>query len=117
VSLSPAERLLLARGVALAEEDLEARDPTLVGDPDRLGVLVVAPEGPGLRVWAVLRLGVAAEDRERFAGWVVALLDRFLEHGPGPDGWQARATQPGSWQLWSRSVVLPDMGFLGEPSD
>lgn len=54
---------------------------------------------------AAIRPGLEANRRATFAEWAESRFQRFLEHGPEPDGWQKRSD--GAWQLWARGVQLP----------
>lgn len=98
-----AEQRLRDRGVSLHVQEFPDTVDTAV-----IGAMTIDP----LRgqVWVAVRTSTSAEQRERVWAWALASLDRFAEHGPGPDDW--RELPDGAFQKWAREVYLPDMGFL-----
>jgi hypothetical protein len=55
----------------------------------------------------IVRPGLAADLKTSFAEWAESRINRFLERGPEPDGWQR--TADGVWQLCARQEVLPSL--------
>ena len=55
----------------------------------------------------VVRSDLAADLRTSFAEWAESRINRFLERGPEPDGWQR--TPEGFWQLCARQESLPSL--------
>jgi len=53
----------------------------------------------------IVRAGLAADLKTSFAEWAESRINRFLERGPEPDGWQRSAD--GVWQLCARQETLP----------
>jgi hypothetical protein len=98
-----AEARLMTRGVPIDSADLPRSD-----EPDIIGYFVLYPEPWGARVFLQVPRSISMEDRNTFAEWAESRLDRFLESGPEPDGWQKR-TSDGGWQLWARKVLLPPL--------
>lgn len=100
---SEAERHLLAEyGWPIEEENLGRED-----EPDIVGCALLDEADGGVRGRFVVRPGLTAEHRAGFAEWAVQRVERFLEHGPEPDGWQRRSD--GAWQLWVRQVQMPPL--------
>ncbi|MDX3075765.1 hypothetical protein [Streptomyces sp. MI02-7b] len=97
-----AEERLAAAGVALEETDFGRED-----EPDIGGCLLAESVEDGIRANIVVRPGLVGEARTAFAEWAESRLQRFLEHGPEPDGWQERSD--GAWQLWGRWAQLPSL--------
>ncbi|MFG3189260.1 hypothetical protein [Streptomyces omiyaensis] len=89
-------------GWPIEEEDFGRED-----EPAIDGCALLEEVDGGLRGRFVVRPGLAADRRTDFAEWVVSRVDRFLEHGPEPDGWQRRSD--GAWQLWVRRVEFPSL--------
>ena len=54
-----------------------------------------------------MRSGLAADLKTSFAEWAESRINRFLERGPEPDGWQR--TADGVWQLCAKQEVLPSL--------
>ena len=76
-------------------------------EPDVFGCVIVKYEGDGVAARLAVRPGLDDEQRAGFAGWALQVLEHFIEHGPGFDGWQERSD--GGWQLWSRAHLLPSL--------
>jgi hypothetical protein len=55
----------------------------------------------------IVRPGLAADLKTSFAEWAESRINRFLERGPEPDGWQR--TADGVWQLCARQETLPSL--------
>ena len=55
----------------------------------------------------IVRPGLAADQKTSFAEWAESRINRFLERGPEPDGWQQ--TADGVWQLCARQESLPSL--------
>ena len=55
----------------------------------------------------IVRPGLAADQKTSFAEWAESRINRFLERGPEPDGWQQ--TADGVWQLCAKQEVLPSL--------
>ncbi len=112
MNIGPAEQRLNDRGMSVEDWDLstepEAQAKAL--DPDIRGFAFIEPQqdGSSYRVFLFIRPGAPAEDREAFAEWALERVERFMQHGPEPDGWQRRETDAG-WQLWIRRVELPPL--------
>ena len=111
MSIGPAEEQLIGRGMSLEDWDLsdepDTQDKTV--DPDICGFAFIDPQLAGsYRVVLLVRPGLSSEKRELFAEWALQRVERFMEHGPEPDGWQRRKAD-GAWQLWTRLVELPDL--------
>lgn len=98
--MTSAEQRLKQRGTPVETEDFGRHD-----EPDVTGCVVLKPAKGGVIVRIVARPGVPPEDREMFAEWAESRIDRFLEHGPEPDGWQRRSDE--AWQLWARRTIMP----------
>ncbi|MEU6312371.1 hypothetical protein [Streptomyces sp. NPDC047014] len=100
---SLAERHLLEHyGWPIEEEDFGRHDEPEIG-----GCALLAEVADGVQARFVIRPNLDAELRAMFAEWSVQRVERFLEHGPEPDGWQR--TSAGHWQLWTRLVSLPPL--------
>lgn len=76
-------------------------------EPSVVGYVKVRARDEGLELWAWVRPATNDDDLSQFAEWLDSRLDRFLEHGPEPDGWQS--TSDGRWQMWARKTTLPDL--------
>jgi hypothetical protein len=100
---SAAEERLAARGVPIGEDDF----PSPPVDPEHEGCALIGEREGGIIVNLTVRTGLDGERRAGFAEWAESRIDRFLEHGPEPDGWQKRSD--GDWQLWVRRVYLGDL--------
>ncbi|MGN6244530.1 MAG: hypothetical protein ACTHQ3_12795 [Motilibacteraceae bacterium] len=91
---------------------LDVDDPVLADlNPASGGVLVIYPPEPaGLPVTVALTPWAAGDSHARHQVACAALqrLTRFLEHGPDPDGLQARTD--GGWQTWL--VHRPELEHL-----
>jgi prophage antirepressor-like protein len=79
-------------------------DPDLQdeGRPEHRVCVVVDADGH-----AIVAMRSEAEDTTELREWVTINVPRFYEHGPDFDGWQERSD--GRWQLWLRTVYLPDL--------
>ncbi len=92
---------LAARGATLQEYDLGRED-----EPD-IGSLLLIEHSDALpdafRVF--IRPGLDPADLVGVTSWARRVFERYLEHGPEPDGWQLRTD--GDHQLWGRKVYLP----------
>ena len=55
----------------------------------------------------IVRSGLAVDLKTSFAEWAESRINRFLERGPEPDGWQQ--TADGVWQLCARQETLPSL--------
>jgi hypothetical protein len=97
-----AEDRLKARGVVLEEIDFGRED-----EPNVSGCLVAQYVEQGVRLKVAVRPGLSGHWREGFAEWAESRLQRFLDHGPEPDGWQKRSD--GAWQLWGRWTQMPSL--------
>jgi hypothetical protein len=97
------ESRLLALGVVIDEFDFGRED-----EPDVSGLLLLEEVPGGLGVTALVRPRLSSEPRRTFAEWTLQHIERFIEHGPEPDGWQLRQSD-GRWQLWARLVELPPL--------
>ena len=85
----------------MQELDLGAYDPAVGGC-----VRAHIKDGfAGIEVF--VRAGLAADLKTSFAEWAESRINRFLERGPEPDGWQQNAD--GSWQLCARQEALPSL--------
>ena len=72
-----------------AGESLAEAMPHLDNNPGSVGFLSVLPDAEGaLIVNALVRPGLSSVEREQFAAAVEERIDRIIEHGPDPDGWQ-----------------------------
>jgi hypothetical protein len=56
-------------------------------------------------IQVVVRPGLDPGLKHTFAEWAESRINRLLEHGPSPDGWQQ--TADGTWQLCARQEELP----------
>ncbi|MBF6347325.1 hypothetical protein IU409_27975 [Nocardia cyriacigeorgica] len=90
--MGPEERLK-ALGVSFVEL------PVPPADPAHSGLVLVEPVGSEYDVEVSVKPGLTGAQRRDFAEWVVSRLERFVEHGPEPDGW--RMQSDGRWQLWA----------------
>lgn len=96
-----------------AEQRLASHGITIEGDfpaganPEHNGCAVICEAEGGISVRLVIRPDQDSLARATFAEWAESRLDRFLEHGPEPDGWQRRSD--GGWQMWTRLVNLGDL--------
>lgn len=98
------EARLAERGVTIEDEDFFDSQV----NPGVCGLMLIREDPPDLVVGAFIRPETSAELRHVFAEWVEQRLDRFIEHGAEPDGWQRRKSD-GGWQLWARPVTLPTL--------
>lgn len=97
------EARLAAMGVTIEEHDFGRED-----EPDVVGVFVIESETESaLDIWLAVRPQSPPDRRAMFAEWAESRLQRFIEHGPEPDGWQRRSD--GGWQLWARRVEMPPL--------
>jgi hypothetical protein len=88
-------------GIAMREADFSTYDPAIGGC-----VRAHLEDGfAGIEV--VVRPGLAADLKSSFAEWAESRINRFLERGPEPDGWQK--TPDGIWQLCARQEALPSL--------
>ena len=88
-------------GVPIQEIDFSAYDPAIGGC-----VRAHIENGfAGMEV--IVRTGLAADLKASFAEWAESRINRFLERGPEPDGWQQ--TADGVWQLCARQETLPSL--------
>jgi hypothetical protein len=98
--MGPAEKALEARGINLTP--LVFDDPS--EDTGQDGHIVVwFDDDGGLTAVAMVRDGLSASNRDGVANYMVATLERFVEHGPEPDDWQLRLVD-GGWERWIRNV-------------
>jgi hypothetical protein len=102
--ISNAEQRLNEFGLYIEEEDFRA-----VARPGVGGFVLIEPLDDGAhRIVLLVLPGTAPDARARFADWALSRIQRFLEHGPEPDGWQRRQSD-GGWQLWAREVEFPPL--------
>ena len=88
-------------GVPIQEVDLSGYDAAVGGC-----VRAHIEDGfAGIEV--IVRPGLAADLKTSFAEWAKSRINRFLERGPEPDGWQR--TADGVWQLCARQETLPSL--------
>jgi hypothetical protein len=88
-------------GVPIQEVDLSGYDAAVGGC-----VRAHIEDGfAGIEV--IVRPGLAADLKTSFAEWAESRINRFLERGPEPDGWQQ--TADGVWQLCARQETLPSL--------
>jgi len=88
-------------GVPIQEVDLSGYDAAIGGC-----VRAHIEDGfAGIEV--IVRPGLAADLKTSFAEWAESRINRFLERGPEPDGWQQ--TADGVWQLCARQETLPSL--------
>ncbi len=88
-------------GVPIREVDLSGYDAAVGGC-----VRAHIEDGfAGIEV--IVRPGLAADLKTSFAEWAESRINRFLERGPEPDGWQQ--TADGVWQLCARQETLPSL--------
>jgi hypothetical protein len=88
-------------GVPIREADFSAYDAAVGGC-----VRAHIEDGfAGIEV--IVRSGLAADLKTSFAEWAESRINRFLERGPEPDGWQR--TPDGVWQLCARQEALPSL--------
>lgn len=75
---------------------------SVIVDPDVMGCMLLGDdEGAALH----MRPGLEVDEAVALLDWAEDRANRFIEHGPEPDGWQRRTD--GVWQLWARRVELP----------
>ncbi|MBC9730550.1 MULTISPECIES: hypothetical protein [Streptomyces] len=98
--MDSAEARLAAMGWPVEEEDFGRAD-----EPDVQGCLLIEEVEGGVRARIVVRPGLQGDVRKSFAEWAESRLQRFMEHGPEPDGWQKRSD--GGWQMWARLHQMP----------
>jgi hypothetical protein len=55
----------------------------------------------------LVRSSLDAEQKASFAEWAESRINRLLESGPQPDGWQQQPD--GIWQLCARQMTLPSL--------
>jgi hypothetical protein len=88
-------------GVPIREVDFSDYDPAVGGC-----VRAHIEDGfAGIEV--LVRSGLAVDLKTSFAEWAESRINRFLERGPEPDGWQQ--TADGVWQLCARQETLPSL--------
>ena len=88
-------------GIEMREADFGTYDPSIGGC-----VRAHIEDGfAGIEV--VVRPGLAADLKSSVAEWAESRINRFLERGPEPDGWQK--TPDGIWQLCARQEALPSL--------
>ena len=88
-------------GVPIREVDFSAYDAAVGGC-----VRAHIEDGfAGIEV--IVRSGLAPDLKTSFAEWAESRINRFLERGPEPDGWQR--TPDGVWQLCARQETLPSL--------
>lgn len=81
----------------------------LVVTPDTHACLFVDEDAPTeVRYSMAHRPGLPPDVLQLCAEWAGQRVTRFLEHGPGPDGWHRRHID-GVWQLWARVMELPSL--------
>jgi hypothetical protein len=100
--MTGAEERMAERGLILQETELGRDD-----DPDVGGCLMAGISNGQAGVQVVIRPGLAGQLREEFAAWAESRIQRFLQHGPEPDGWRQRPD--GVWQLWGRLQEMPSL--------
>ena len=103
------DALLTTYGVTIEPVTQEWRGDA---QPHHEGFAGLWPLEGGTRVVLMAKPELSPEQRESFAEWCYSRIGRFLEHGPEPDGWQARSD--GGWQMYVGTRILPDMGFLDD---
>jgi hypothetical protein len=86
-------------GIPMHEVDFSGYDPA-VGGCVRAHI-----EGGFAGIEVVVRAGLTANLKASFATWAESRINRFLERGPEPDGWQK--VEGGIWQLCARQETLP----------
>ncbi|MFE3860999.1 hypothetical protein ACFXPT_11265 [Streptomyces goshikiensis] len=100
---SGAEQRLAEQGVAIQDDQWPD-----CARPEHTGFAKIAElGGDGLMVWLLVRPDSDSQARAAFAEWAESRIDRFVEHGPGPDGWHW-VEADGSWQMWVRPMELPE---------
>jgi hypothetical protein len=88
-------------GISMREGDFSTSDPAIGGC-----VRAHIEDGfAGIEV--IVRSGLAADLKSSFAEWAESRINRFLERGPEPDGWQR--TADGIWQLCARQETVPSI--------
>jgi hypothetical protein len=88
-------------GIEMREADFSAYDPAIGGC-----VRAHLEDGfAGIEV--IVRSGMDADMKTSFAEWAESRINRFLERGPEPDGWQKNPD--GFWQLCARQQVMPSL--------
>jgi hypothetical protein len=102
--MSGAEERMASQGLILQETELGRDDDPAVG-----GCLMAEISGGMAGVQVVIRPGLAGQTRADFAEWAESRINRFLEHGPEPDGWRQRPD--GVWQLWGRLQEMPSLDW------
>ena len=85
----------------MREADFSASDPAIGGCVRAQ----IADGFAGIEV--IVRSGMAADLKSSFAEWAESRINRFLERGPEPDGWQRG--EDGIWQLCARQETLPSL--------
>lgn len=97
-----AEERLATAGISIDDVDFSRED-----EPDVVGCLLMQRVEGGSKIRVAIRPGTTGEPRARYAEWAESRIQRFIEHGPEPDGWQARSDMDDGWQLWGRERLLP----------
>ena len=100
--MGPAERALKARGVSL--QPLVFDEPRQ--DRGQEGFICAEPLADGSALFiAMAREDLPVKAREDVAEWMLQMVNNFLSHGPGHDGWFRRKVD-GTWQMWVRGPRL-----------
>jgi hypothetical protein len=100
--VSPAEARLLAQGYLLEEVDFGD-----AVDAEVSGCILAGYRPGGVAFHTTVRPELDPAGRAMFAEWAEGLMTRFVEHGPGVDGWQHRGDD--DWQLWARPHYFGDL--------
>ncbi|MCA5891984.1 hypothetical protein LEP48_01290 [Isoptericola sp. NEAU-Y5] len=96
-----------------SDVQIEPHDPAAWREmPDRDACILVGKRPEGVTYWLTVNPDIPDERVDTVRSWAAGLLSRIGEHGferaMEMDGWQHRSD--GDWQLWGRSVLLPDPG-------
>lgn len=92
---------LAAQGATLLEYDFGREDEPKVNS--LLWIEHREARRDAFRV--VIRPGLDPAAFDLVTSWARRVFERYIEHGPEPDGWQLRTD--GDHQLWGRQVEIP----------